>query len=268
MFYLQIIFNQEVIQNCIHIYSRCKRSMRIAYFGDQRIDISEYDAYLLMCKESGVEPFLTCAEGHQVIAKRGEKNAHHFAHKSHTSCSCHDNKGNWHISWQDRVVKEAREVRMRGEGNKLHIADICIPRDKVSIPCIHKGYVIELQHSTMDTRTIQERERFYTSQGYILIWIFDCSNDWEYRVVRRCKTTHGEEVTIRRIRGRDFHMNAQYSGNVLKFLDFNKNSLFLVTKQSGPTITGMAISLEDFDTKYLGSYACLDRDMRPFHHPM
>ena len=241
--------------------------MRIAYSGDQRIDIHEYDTYLMTCKELGIEPFLTCAEGHQVIARRGDKNVHHFAHKAHTSCSCHDNKGTWHTSWQDRVVKEAREVRMRGD-EKLHVADICIPVDKLPTPCYYKGYVIELQHSCMNIQTIQEREKFYTSQGYNLIWIFDCSIDWEYKIIRRYKSPHREEIAIRRVRGRDFHMHAQYSGNVLKFLDFNKNSLFMVTKQSGSMITGVVVPIEEFDLKYLGSYACSNRDMRPFHHSM
>jgi len=243
--------------------------MRIAYSGDNRIDIREYDRFLATCQETGVEPIITCAEGHVVIARRGEKNVHHFAHKAHTVCLCPDNKGAWHTQWQDRVHKEYQEVRMKEiTSGILHIADVCIP--SCNVQCSGKGYVIEVQHSNMDSQTIRERERFYTSQGYILIWIFDCSSDWEYKVVRRhhMKGSPYEEVTIRRIRGRDFHFAAQYSGNVLKFLDFNKESILLVTKQNGSMITGLIVPIEEFDRTYLGSCVVEDRDLRPFNHKL
>lgn len=246
--------------------------MRIAYFGDQRVDIREYDSFLTMCKETGVEPLLTCGEGHQVIARRGEKNVHHFAHKSHTLCSCSDGMTDWHIQWQDRVHKEYQEIRMEqmiSSTKVLHIADICIPADKLDVPSNSpNGYVVEIQHSNMDTKTIQERERFYTAQGYTLVWVFDCSKDWEYKVVRRIRSPSStyEEMTIRRVRGRDFHLAAQYNGKVLKFLDFNKDSILMVTKQSGGLITGLVVPIEEFDRIYLGSCVRDDRDMRPFNH--
>lgn len=45
--------------------------------------------------------------------------------------------------------------------NETHIADICIG-----------NYVIEVQHSSMDLDTFNERTVFYTELGYKLIWIF------------------------------------------------------------------------------------------------
>lgn len=248
--------------------------MRIAYFGDKRIDIAQYDSFLTMCKESGVEPIVMCPGGHAVIARRGEKNVHHFAHKN--GCNCSENGMTaWHVNWQDRVHKEYQEVRMEeivsSTSKILHIADICIPSNKLeNINNDRKGYVIEIQHSNMDAKTIRERERFYTLQGYILIWVFDCSSDWEYKVIRRSRSQNMnyEEVTIRRVRGRDFHFAAQYTGNVLKFLDFNKDSVLMVTKQSNSMITGLLVPIEEFDRVYLGSCTIDDRDMRPFNHKL
>lgn len=246
--------------------------MRIAYFDDKRVDIREYESFLAMCKESEVEPYITCAEGHQVIAKRGEKNAHHFSHKANTICSSHDNKGPWHIWWQDRVQRDSQEVRLEGlSHNKqkiLHIADTLIPLERLSHPhnippwngC--KGYVIEYQHSPMEEKVMRERESFYTQQGYHLIWIFDTSL-WEIHIIRK-----GTEISFRKRRGADFPMLGAFSGKVTKIFDFNKNQLVVITSQVGSTMTGKVISLEEFDIKYLGSSAAQDIDIRPFHHPL
>lgn len=256
--------------------------MRIGYFGEQRVDIREYDAFLQMCKEAGVEPVLTCGEGHIIIARRGEKNVHHFAHKASTLCSCSDNKGEWHIWFQDRCIKEGQEVRLKEKSTSgqeiLHIADVLIPREKIPntvLPSNVKGYVLEIQHSPMDERTMRERERFYTLQGYHLVWVFDCIK-WETQQVRRlngtphlCTTDESYkpiELTIRRKRGPDFPILGKYTDNVTKIFDFNKNNLFVVTKQVGASITGYLISLEEFDRKYLGTYTVSEPDTRPFHH--
>src|SRR3990167_2525879 len=140
--------------------------MRFAYIDGHRIDIKDY--------KDDMAGKIMCAEGHPIIAKRGQIRIHHFAHKVHTQCSCHDNKGEWHIWWQDRVLPEHQEVRLQasslaGGSPITHIADILIPA-----PCLSglgsgcKGHIIEIQHSPMDLATIRAREAFYTGQGYSL----------------------------------------------------------------------------------------------------
>lgn len=263
---------------------RSKRYMRIAYYTSNdttmRVHISEYTDIM-----SG---HIFCHEGHPVIAKRGMKNVHHFAHKAHTLCSCHDNKGDWHIHSQDRCIKDGQEIRLQiptPQGTITHIADLLIPIEKIDSlytsylspwnnTC--KGIVCEYQHSPMEESVMRERERFYTSLGYHLVWIFDTSL-WEVQTIKRISGNNLDisspqyrptEITYRKKRGADFPLLGAYTGKVTKIFDFNKGQLFVVTKQQGISITGYVLSLEDFDRRYLGSYVSSDADMRPFHHPL
>lgn len=217
--------------------------MRYGYLDDHRVDIAEYtdDMY----------GKLTCGEGHPIIAKRGTVKIHHFAHRTKVECSCHDNKGEWHIAWQDRAKEEAQEIRIVTE-DKVHIADTLVGQ-----------YVIEYQHSPMDVRIMRQRESFYTGMGYILVWVFDVSK-WMYKHVRKIRN----ELTIRKSTGSDFPLNASYTGNVIKILDFGKSELFLVTKQHGTTLTGQVLTMEDFDARYLDTMCIEDPDTRWDRHPL
>lgn len=242
--------------------------MRFVYISDnsqtdRRIHIDEYTDEM-----SGK---IFCPEGHPMVAKRGNVKVHHFAHKSNCDCSCSDNKGDWHQEWQDRAKKEGQEVRFNIENSTLtsntrcHIADICIQRDSITDPALPldcKGYVIEIQHSNMDQKTMRERERFYTSQGYHLVWLFD-TKLWSYHTIRKVKDT----LTIRQKGGSAFPTFGAYSGAVTKIFDFGKKDLFLVTEQKGTTITGRILPMEEFDSKYLGTMST-EQDTRPFHHPL
>lgn len=214
--------------------------MRFAYVGDKKISITEYR------DEVGI----TCGEGHPVIAKRGTQKAHHFAHKASCSCSCSDGMTDWHIWWQDRAKKEYQEVRMKNDIGTLHIADTA-----------SNNYVIEYQHSPMDSLTMSERESFYTGLGYHLVWVFDTSS-WEITKIKRTDT----EIVFRMKRGSKFPMLGSYTGNVTKILDFNKSEVVVITKQSGVTLYGNILTLEEFDNKYLTGCMCIDNDYRPFHH--
>jgi hypothetical protein len=98
----------------------------------------------------------TC--GGPVIAKCGPCKIHHWAHQSAEDCdSWSEGIGPWHISWQDLVRPEFVEVSL-GE----HRADILG----------NSGTVIELQHSTIGPRTIEQREQFYGN----MVWVFDATH--------------------------------------------------------------------------------------------
>lgn len=103
------------------------------------------------------------AMGKELIAKRGQKIIHHFAHKySGDRDSWMEPKmTEWHLSYQKICKRENVEVIINKNGN-IHIADIYI-----------NGKVIELQHSPINEITINERENFYEN----MIWIFDYTND-------------------------------------------------------------------------------------------
>lgn len=236
--------------------------MRIAYLDNERIDIRNYDLHLKRWERQGIVPLLTCAEGHPVIPRRGMKNQHHFAHKALTSCSCHDNKGEWHLWHQDRLCNDVQEVRISTD-TRYHIADACVSREylpeSTSLKC--KGYVIEYQHSPMDIKTMRQREQFYTGQGYHLVWVFDTSS-WEINIIRK----NGNEITFRKRRGKDHPLDGAYQGSVTKIFDFNKSQLLVVTSQSGMLVTGRVIELTEFDQIYIGSAIMPDADTRPFHH--
>lgn len=89
--------------------------------------------------------------------------ATHFAHKKWAHCpdiwECDTSE--WHKTWQNRFPKECREVVVEKNGIK-HRADILI-----------NNTVIEFQHSHISHEEILERNEFYLSCGYRVVWIFD-----------------------------------------------------------------------------------------------
>lgn len=95
--------------------------------------------------------------GATVIAKCGEINAWHWAHRSNSDCDpWAEPVGVWHRAWQSRFHPSCRERVMAN-----HRADIAIP-----------GAVLELQHSPLSVAEIRERERFYSARGSFC-WLFD-----------------------------------------------------------------------------------------------
>lgn len=89
-----------------------------------------------------------------VVAKCGEINVWHWAHRSADCDPWAEPMSQWHLSWQEVAPKERREVSI---GN--HRADIITPR----------GVVVEVQHSHLSTEQIAEREAHYGA----MVWIFD-----------------------------------------------------------------------------------------------
>lgn len=250
--------------------------MRFAYIdlngkNEKRIHINDY--------RDEMNGKIYCAEGHSVVAKKGTQRVHHFAHKSGTLCSCHDNKGDWHIESQNRVIKEAQEVRFisvskdqndisTNNKQKLHIADVFIDKSNFA-PKMNKflsydGIVIEYQHSPMKQDVMKKREDFYTGVSsqykFHLIWVFDCTN-WEYHIVRKPLPSN-KELMMRKIKGRDFALLGSYTNHVTKVLDFGKYDLLVVTKQQGPTITGYTITIDEFDELFLGKCVSSNADSR------
>jgi len=98
-----------------------------------------------------------CGEG--VMAKCGEINIWHWAHKRRGDCDIWGEcETQWHLTWKSYFPAECVEISIGGNGTK-HRADIRTPN----------GIVIELQHSPISVEKIREREQFYGN----MIWIFD-----------------------------------------------------------------------------------------------
>lgn len=99
--------------------------------------------------------------GESVRLRVGENNAPHFAHI--TSCTddfTHD-MSDWHRQWQELFPLKNREYVVK-HNDEAHRADV-----------LCYGTVIEFQHSPISEGEFRRRNRFYTSAGYKVVWIFD-----------------------------------------------------------------------------------------------
>lgn len=95
--------------------------------------------------------------GSELIAKKGPKNAHHWAHARCDKCDAwYQPKGPWHLMWQNLFPEECREVVI-DNGGERHIADIKTAND----------IVVEVQWSSISTEDIAVREKFYNK----MLWI-------------------------------------------------------------------------------------------------
>lgn len=100
--------------------------------------------------------------GNEVILKSGLKNVDHFAHVAN---ECEDtwnyDMSAWHIEMQSYFPVENREVVVKSQG-KVHRADVLVGKT-----------VIEMQHSPISAEEFNDRNEFFRSLGYRLVWVFD-----------------------------------------------------------------------------------------------
>lgn len=105
-----------------------------------------------------------------LIFKRGDVRLSHFAHKTTCSDKWHYEMSEWHQRMQGYFLPQYREVVVEYNGEK-HRADVLIPDRHGG-----KALVIEFQHSNMSREEFFERNVFYKSAGYNIIWVFDINN--------------------------------------------------------------------------------------------
>ena len=114
--------------------------------------------------------------GGPVLAKCGEKKAHHWAHKRQCSDTWATGKEtDWHLgwkncfpeAWQERILKDV-------QSGEKHIADILTEHN----------LVLEFQHSPIDPEERRARERFYSQDGRRMVWVVDCTQ--HQRDLKRC----------------------------------------------------------------------------------
>jgi competence protein CoiA len=100
--------------------------------------------------------------GSEVIARCGEKNIHHWSHK--TKCSDHwwENETEWHRNWKNQFPKEWQEIVHFDDSGEKHIADIKTP----------ENWVVEFQHSAIKPEERRSRNEFYNKDSN-LIWVVD-----------------------------------------------------------------------------------------------
>ena len=106
--------------------------------------------------------------GEELKTRRGNTNAHHFAHKNNSNCvdrdGWHYDMSDWHCDWQNQFPVDNQEI-VFSNNNKVHRADVFI-----------NNTVFEFQHSPITESEFNERNNFYKSLGYRIIWIFDATD--------------------------------------------------------------------------------------------
>lgn len=108
--------------------------------------------------------------GAQCIAKCGERNINHWAHKSKKDCDhWWESETPWHRKWKDKFPKEWQEVIDYDlDTGEKHIADIRTDT----------GLVIEFQHSAIKPEEKKAREKFHKT----MLWVVDgtrCPTWWK-----------------------------------------------------------------------------------------
>ena len=106
-----------------------------------------------------------CGEPLIVKAKSSEAVKPYFSHIKGTLCkdAWQYDMSEWHRAWQEKFPEECREVVLENNGIK-HRADVFI-----------NNTVIEFQHSPITHEEILERNAFYLSCGYPVVWVFDAT---------------------------------------------------------------------------------------------
>jgi len=110
--------------------------------------------------------------GEQMVLKKGQIPIHHFAHPLHSKCTDswnYEKMSEWHMNWQGRCPLDTQEIVKVKDGQK-HRADVLLEDRKV---------VFEFQHSPLSCEEFDDRNSFYNSLGYKVIWIFDLSEQFE-----------------------------------------------------------------------------------------
>ena len=110
----------------------------------------------------------------EVIRKIGNGGRRpHFAHKaSIEGDSCdgwHYDMTDWHMNWQEKFPVKCQEVIVEHDGKK-HRADVLIEEQRL---------VIEFQHSHLSPEEYSDRNKFYKSCGYHIVWLFDMNDDFQ-----------------------------------------------------------------------------------------
>ena len=98
--------------------------------------------------------------GATTIAKCGEKNIWHWAHKGKRNCDrWWESETEWHRNWKNQFPIDWQEVVQQADDGERHIADVKT----------EQGWVIEFQHSHIKPDERRSREAFYGT----MVWVID-----------------------------------------------------------------------------------------------
>ena len=120
--------------------------------------------------------FCPCCGG-ELIRKMGEERQHHFAHRQNTECSdswagSYD-MSEWHQQWQSCYPVCNQEIQLN-LGKVRHRADVLTGKT-----------IVEFQHSHITMTNFSNRNYFYTSLGYKVVWLFDLREEYSSGKLKR-----------------------------------------------------------------------------------
>lgn len=176
-----------------------------------------------------------CCDGHQVVAKKGQKVIHHFAHKKGDEAGDHCSRelGEWHRYMQNRIKDENLEIIMHHDGKK-HIADVLTP----------EGIVVEFQKSIIPPEIILEREAYYKKHMKDIVWVFYLEGHDLDIVDQDC-----DIIAFKIAKGSKFFLASQEKS----FLDQGKRGYIELISKGKNFHIGRLWTWKQFDETYLKS---------------
>lgn len=124
--------------------------------------------------------------GDELIARKGERRAHHWWHVKGKCDDWYQPKGPWHIYWQNKFPVEMQEVPVSKliNGRQIkHIADIKTGED----------LVIEVQYSPIMASEVKEREQFYGK----MLWLISMMQGARFSRFAEVTSTWGQNYKCR-----------------------------------------------------------------------
>jgi len=115
----------------------------------------------------------------EVIARCGDINIWHWAHKAGLCKYDYEPETRWHLEWKENALKLGMEIEKIFDTSQRYRADIYDPK---------RNMVTEVQHSPITMETIIDRCSFYDSKGIRVRWIFDFIDRYSCDKIRLSET--------------------------------------------------------------------------------
>jgi len=111
--------------------------------------------------------------GEEVVAKCGEINIWHFAHKTTNDCFGGEGESLWHEYWKGMFPEECREFLRYDKYLEYKIADVA-----------YCEIVLEYQTNLPDVDEIEFRQEFWQDLGYKFKWVIK-NNDQFFKHLKK-----------------------------------------------------------------------------------